>query len=96
MIIVSCGSNGQQVEHRKGAGFNQAALEEPARQSFANGAFEESEEEGAELVEEFYPDESGSSLQGSSMGTGKKRDLGEKMHHKVAKLNGVEGAGPAL
>lgn len=46
--------------HRKGAGFNQAALEDAARQGFANGAFEESEEEGVDLVEEFYPaDEEG-------------------------------------
>lgn len=44
-------------EHRKGAGFNQMALEDAARQGFANGAFEESEEEGADVVEEFYPDE---------------------------------------
>ncbi|MES2242549.1 MAG: hydrolase or metal-binding protein [Pseudomonadota bacterium] len=82
--------------HRKGAGFDQLALEDAARQGFANGAFEESEEEGADLVEEFYPDESGSNQKGSSMGTGKKRDLGEKLHHKAAKLNGVEGAVPAL
>ena len=44
-------------EHRKEAGFNQMALEDAARQGFANGAFEESEEEGADVVEEFYPDE---------------------------------------
>ena len=82
--------------HRKDAGFDQVALEEAARHGFANGAFEESEEEGADLVEEFYSDESGSNQQGSSMESGKKGDLGEKLHHKAAKLNGVEGAVPAL
>jgi len=83
-------------EHRKGAGFNQMALEDAARQGFANGAFEESEEEGADLVEEFYPDESGNNQQGSSMVPGKKSDLGDRLHHKAAKLNGVEGATTAL
>ena len=33
-------------EHRKGAGSNQMALENAAKQVFANGTFEESEEEG--------------------------------------------------
>ena len=79
-------------EHRKGAGFNQMALEDAARQGFANGAFEESEEDGADMVEEFYPDESANNQHGGSMVPGKKPDLGEKLHHKAAKLNGVEGA----
>lgn len=83
-------------EHRKGAGFDQMALEDAARLGFANGAFEESEEEGADLVEEFYPDESGGNQQGGLMQSGKKRDLGEKLHHKAAKLNSVDGAVPTL
>jgi hypothetical protein len=82
--------------HRKGAGFDQTALEEAAKQGFADGAFEESEEEGADLVEEFYPDESGSNQQGSSMVPGKKPALGDKLHQKVSKLNGAEGAATAL
>ena len=44
-------------ETRQAAGFDQAALEEAARQGFARGAFEESEEEGAAVVEEFFPEE---------------------------------------
>ena len=40
-------------------GFDQAALDEAARLGFACGAFEESEEEGAAVVEEFYKEESG-------------------------------------
>ena len=35
---------------------DQAALDEAARQGLALGEFEESEEEGVEVVEEFYPD----------------------------------------
>lgn len=42
---------------RKGSGFDQVALEETAHKGFANGAFEESVEEGADLVDEFYPHE---------------------------------------
>lgn len=40
-------------------GFDQAALDEAARLGFACGAFEESEEEGAAVVEEFYPEGTG-------------------------------------
>lgn len=41
-------------EARQLAGFDQAALDAAARQGFGNGAFEDSEEEGAAVVEEFY------------------------------------------
>ena len=41
-------------EQRQAAGFDQEALEVSARQGLANGAFEESEEEGVAVVEEFY------------------------------------------
>jgi hypothetical protein len=44
-------------EIRKASGFDQTALDEAARQGFAAGAFEESEEDGAAVVEEFYPDQ---------------------------------------
>ena len=44
-------------EARKVAGFDQAALDEAARQGFALGAFEDSEEEGSAVVEEFFPEE---------------------------------------
>ena len=39
---------------RQEAGFDQVALESAARLGFSNGAFEESEEEGDSVVEEFY------------------------------------------
>jgi hypothetical protein len=44
----------QNDERRKAVGYDQAALDASARQGFANGAFEESEEEVPEIVEEFY------------------------------------------
>jgi Recombination directionality factor-like len=42
-------------EVRLGAGWDQAALDSAAREGFAAGVFEESVEEGAAVVEEFYP-----------------------------------------
>lgn len=44
-------------EARHETGFDQAALDEAARHGFAQGAFEESEEEGAAVVEEFFSSE---------------------------------------
>ena len=41
---------------RKAAGFDQAALDEAARKGFANGAFEELEEDVPAVVEEFFPE----------------------------------------
>jgi len=45
-----------EAQEREALGFDQGALDEAARAGFAAGAFEESEEEGASVVEEFYPD----------------------------------------
>lgn len=42
---------------RLAAGFDQKALELAAREALANGAFEDSEDEGAEVVEEFFSQE---------------------------------------
>ena len=74
-------------EHRKGAGFNQLALEEAAKQGFANGAFEESEEEGATVIEEFYPLDGDGASTANSIGTDKKIGLQDKLSHKAAQLN---------
>ncbi len=46
-----------EVESRQASGFDQAALDQAARAGFAAGAFEESVEEGAVVVEEFFPDD---------------------------------------
>ncbi|MEJ7932505.1 hypothetical protein WG922_21215 [Ramlibacter sp. AN1015] len=43
-----------QAQERLAAGFDQSFLDEAARQGLANGAFEESAEEGAAVVEEFF------------------------------------------
>jgi hypothetical protein len=44
------------LEERFAAGFEQLALDQAARDGLAHGAFEESADEGAAVVEEFYPD----------------------------------------
>lgn len=78
-------------EARKTSGFDQAALDEAARQGFADGAFEESEEEGAGVVEEFYPDEfdggSAGNLAGNPAGAGIKPGLAYKLNRKAALMN---------
>ncbi|MBG6704310.1 hydrolase or metal-binding protein [Pseudomonas aeruginosa] len=43
-------------EVRQASGFDQQALDAAARQGFANGAFEDSEEEGGAIVDEFFPE----------------------------------------
>jgi Recombination directionality factor-like len=83
-------------ELRKASGFDQAALDEAARQGFAAGAFEESEEDGAAVVEEFYPDEfenggSSHSVNGNSVAHSNgnsKLGLTEKLNQKAALVNG--------
>ena len=40
---------------RMEVGFDQGALDEAARAGFSNGGFEESDEDGLDVVEEFYP-----------------------------------------
>ena len=48
----------QEIDQQsKQAGFNQTALDQTARQGFANAQFEVNSEEGLDLVEEFYSDE---------------------------------------
>jgi len=43
-------------QSRRAAGFDQQALDAAARQGLVNGAFEDSEEDGHQVLEEFYPD----------------------------------------
>lgn len=78
-------------EVRRAAGFDQAALDEAAKQGFAAGSFEESEEEGAAVVDEFFPDEFDSRLsnnlnENSSL-NGTKLGLADKLIHKAALIN---------
>lgn len=44
-------------EERQASGFDQTALDQAARLGFSNGAFEDNEEDGSAVVEEFFPSE---------------------------------------
>jgi hypothetical protein len=56
---VALGEAAQVAETRQAAGFNQDALEEAARLGLNNGAFEEGDDEGVSIVEEFFPESDG-------------------------------------
>jgi len=74
-------------ERRQSGGYEQAALDVVAREGLSNGAFEDSEEERPEIVEEFFTE--------TNMGTGnsstkkhkeEKVGLREKLNAKVANV----------
>lgn len=75
---------------RRVFGFDQAALDEAARQGFAQGAFEESEEEGASVVEEFFPSEArdGRDDAPTSVNAGNRIDLAGKLARLTAADDG--------
>jgi hypothetical protein len=83
-----------QSAERNVLGFDQAALDAAARQGFADGAFEESEEEGAAVVEEFYSDEFEGGSPGRLASTGTKPGLADKLSQKAAQLNGASASWP--
>jgi hypothetical protein len=67
-------------ESRQSGGFDQEALEEAAREGFGNGAFEETEEELPEVLEEFFS-EAGAA---TNQGTDNKPTLKEKLDSKAS------------
>ncbi len=78
-------------DQRKGSGFDQAALDEAAKQGFANGVFEESEEDRASVVEEFFPEVTGDGSADIPAVTGVKAGLADKLNRKAEKLSGLGG-----
>ncbi len=70
-------------EQRRESGFDQAALDEAAGSGFANGAFEELEEDVPAVVEEFYP-EAGTRNDESSMEKKAVATLSGRLQEKVA------------
>ena len=60
-------------------------MDEAARNGFANGAFEELDEDVPAVVEEFFPDAGVQALEISSRPTAK-ADLKDRLTHKVAHL----------
>ncbi len=69
---------------RKQAGFNQAALDDAARDGFANGAFEELDEDGPAVVEEFFPEDG--TLHPPTPRNTPPNDLKDRLTHKVSHL----------
>ncbi len=75
---------------RKEVGYDQDALDTAGSQGFGNGAFEDSDEEITEIVEEFFPEAGGDSGTGGadSNVTKIKPSLKEKLDRKAAVLEG--------
>jgi hypothetical protein len=70
-------------ERRRLSGFDQSALDEAARQGFANGAFEDTAEDGPSVIEEFYPEAESS---GPRMDQDAPHSLSRRLEAKVARL----------
>jgi hypothetical protein len=88
-------------EERKAAGMDQTALDEAARSGLALGAFEESAEEGATVVEEFYPESSaprdagGPQAKASLCRACRQRQLTRHRQAPVRKSASLDNSGPA-
>ncbi|MGJ7522694.1 hypothetical protein ACSFA0_19570 [Variovorax sp. LT1P1] len=79
-----------EVEGRRQMGFDQAALDEAARAGFAAGAFEESEEEGGWIVEEFAFAEAATSADGiETADLSHRQSLGTKLAARAQAIKGV-------
>jgi hypothetical protein len=96
MTLEAAIAEARQTDARRQAvGYDQAALDDSARLGFANGAFEESEEEIPAIVEEFYAESGGS---GAAMDEGRdtpavstKPSLRERLDKKAAHRAGAAG-----
>lgn len=71
------------------AGFDQLALDKAAHQGLANGAFEESADDGPDLVEEFYPGQLAISAKGASPSIGLHVKLSQKLREKAERVGAV-------
>ena len=72
------------AQDRSRMGYQQEALDEAARQGLAQGAFEDTEEEGEMVREEFYGEEGGEEKPEAAPGPTKSQPtLGEKLGAKV-------------
>ncbi|BCL90895.1 phage capsid protein [Ralstonia pseudosolanacearum] len=77
---------------RKAAGFDQAALDAAAKLGFGNGAFEDSAEEAAAVMEEFYPEATASTPEPGDAAKGDDVEfptLRDKLDRKAARLGGA-------
>ena len=72
---------------RRGCGFDQHALDEAARQGFANGAFEDLAEDVQAVVEEFFPDAAADPVD-SVQEKEAPASLRGRLENKVARMGG--------
>ena len=80
----------QLEQERQASGFDQAALDAAARAGFSNGAFEDSEDEAGDVVEEFFPETAGSEASAVTVaesGTAKPT-LAEKLESRAKRSQG--------
>jgi hypothetical protein len=75
-------------EARRQAGFDQDALDQVAKQGLGNGAFEDGEEDGGAVVEEFFstPPETDSPATSLMQGVAHHTTLGQKLEAKAEAL----------
>lgn len=79
-----------EVEGRRQMGFEQAELDDAARAGFAAGAFEDSEEEGGWIVEEFAFSEAEKSIdEASAAEAASRKSLGSKLAARARSLKGA-------
>jgi hypothetical protein len=78
---------------RQLAGFDQVALDTAARLGFGNGAFEDSEEEGGAVVEEFFTvGEVADNSEVTNAASPNRPSLAERLEKKVAAVNSEKSA----
>jgi len=74
-------------ETSKAAGFYQEALDHVARQGYGNASFEVGGEEGLDIVEEFYTDESKQEPSQSPHDLSHVQDIQKGLQQSVQALN---------
>ena len=73
-------------------GLNQAALDEAARHGFAMGAFEDVEDDGIPVVEEFFPETPQEDAQSTVPATVYRMEIRDKLSAKANRLDtAIEG-----
>ncbi len=77
----------QMDEQSKAAGFYQEALDHVARQGYSNASFEVDGEEGLDVVEEFYTDESNQQAPDTPNQVGRVQDIQKGLQQSVQALN---------
>lgn len=91
-LVEAIGHARAEWDLRKAAGVDQVALDETAKTGFALGAFEESDEDGAAVIEEFYPgqEDAGEDIAVGQI-AGMKAGLANKLREKMGRGSSAAG-----